>query len=96
MKKAYAVQEIMESKHREELENELNFLNRAIVTAANEGKEDTKVGFSMKDSEDSITEEKLNRLRKLVQKEGYEVEIINLKPSEDGERRMGLSIKWGF
>ncbi|MGK9268697.1 hypothetical protein KXR56_18880 [Bacillus inaquosorum] len=86
----------MESKHREELENELIFLNRAIVTAANEGKEDTKVGFSMKDSEDSITEEKLNRLKKLVQKEGYEVEIINLKPLEDGERRMGLSIKWGF
>ncbi|MEC1408852.1 hypothetical protein [Bacillus halotolerans] len=96
MRKAYAVQEIMERKHKEELESELNFLNNAIFVAANGGKEETKVGFSVGESEGAITEESLIRLKKLVQKEGYMVEIINIEPSDDGEKRMGLLIKWGF
>ncbi|MDJ1631356.1 hypothetical protein QNN00_17495 [Bacillus velezensis] len=69
MKKAYEVQEIMERKHKEELGNELSYLNKSIfVVFANGGQEEIKVVFSVGESGDSITEEKLIRLKKLVQK----------------------------
>ncbi|MER1274816.1 hypothetical protein RJD11_09985 [Bacillus velezensis] len=96
MKKAYEVQEIMERKHKEELGNELSYLNKSIFVAANGGQEEIKVVFSVGESGDSITEEKLIRLKKLVQKEGYIVEFEYPNPSEDGNRKIAMLIKWGF